>query len=103
MTEAVFTSRAEAQAAADAAMPRRKHNRPYAQASGWHWARAVPCPACGAPSGADCTERLHRERVTAARVAGRAADRWIVCAYPNIVLLPDGSMYDYARKVTVRP
>lgn len=41
---AVFTTRAEAQAAADAAMPRRKHGRPYAQGSGWHWGtrRSLP-------------------------------------------------------------
>lgn len=37
---AQFASRAEAQAAADAAMPRRKHNRPHAQGSGYHSARA---------------------------------------------------------------
>lgn len=37
---AQFTSRADAQAAADAAMPRRKHGRPYAQSSGYHSARA---------------------------------------------------------------
>lgn len=36
---ATFSSRAEAQAAADAAMPRRKHNRPYPVASGYHSAR----------------------------------------------------------------
>lgn len=106
---AVFDSREAAQAAADAAMPRRKHGRPYAQGSGWHWARAVPCPACDAAAGVDCQpiegrvwRGLHSERQTAARAAGRAADRWIVCAPSNIVLLKDGTMYDHARKVTIR-
>lgn len=36
---ATFSTRAEAQAAADAAMPRRKHNRPYPGESGYHSAR----------------------------------------------------------------
>ena len=72
---ATFDSRAEAQAAANAAMPRRKHNRPYAQSSGYHWAQA------GRP----------------------AHDVWIVCAPSNTVLLRDGTMYDYQRQVTVRP
>jgi hypothetical protein len=98
---AVFDSRAAAQAAADAAMPRRIHDRPYAQSSGWHWARAVACPDCGALAGADCAERLHRGREIAARAAGRAADRWIVCARSNVILLRDGSMYDHARGVTI--
>lgn len=107
---AVFESREAAQAAADAAMPRRIHRRPYAQGSGWHWARSVDCSACGAIAGADCIPvegrpwyGLHSERQAAARAAGRAADRWIVCAPSNTVLLRDGRMYDYARKVTVRP
>lgn len=37
---ATFDTRAAAQAAADAAMPRRKHNRPYPQGSGYHSVRA---------------------------------------------------------------
>ena len=37
---ATFDTRAEAQAAANAAMPRRKHNRPYPNGSGYHSARA---------------------------------------------------------------
>lgn len=37
---ATFDSRADAQAAADAAMPRRKHNRPHPNGSGYHSARA---------------------------------------------------------------
>lgn len=107
---AVFDSRAAAQSAADAAMPRRKHNRPYPQESGWHWARSIPCPVCNAEAGIECTrppewryQTLHREREDAARLLGRAADRWIVCAYPNTILLRNGTMYDHARKVTVRP
>ena len=68
---ATFDTRAEAQAAADAAMPRRKHHRPYAQSSGYHSARA-------------------------------GHDVWIVWV-GNIVLLRDGTMYDYQREVTVRP
>lgn len=71
---ATFDTRAEAQAAADAAMPRRRHNRPHPQASGYHWAQAGRPPH----------------------------DVYIVEAYANIVLLRDGSMYDFARKVTVR-
>lgn len=98
---AVFSNRMAADAAADAAMPRRIYRRPYAQASGWHWARSVACPACGAPENVDCPERLHREREAAARALGGAADRWIVCAYPNIILLRDGSMYDHQRQRTV--
>lgn len=99
---AVFTSYAAARAAADAAMPRRKHNRPYPLSSGWHWARAVPCPECGTAEGVDCPDRLHLAREIAARFAGRSADRWIVIAPSNIVMLADGSMYDHVRKVTVR-
>lgn len=72
---ATFDTRAEAQAAADAAMPRRMHNRPYPQPSGYHWAQA------GRP----------------------AHDVYIVAAHPNTVLLRDGSMYDYQRQGTVRP
>jgi hypothetical protein len=34
---AVFTDYASARAAADAALPRRKHRRPYVQPSGYHW------------------------------------------------------------------
>jgi hypothetical protein len=108
--EAVFTSYADARAAADAAMPRRKRNRPYPQSSGWHWARSIRCPICDAPIDADCRpvegERpitLHKMREETARNLGRAADRWIVCAYPNLVMLRDGSMFDHQRKVTVRP
>jgi hypothetical protein len=101
-SEAVFESYAAAKTAADAAMPRRKHHRPYPQSSGWHWARAVACPTCDAPAGADCTGRLHTLREEAARQAGRSADRWIVMAYPNIVMLRDGSMYDYQRERTIR-
>lgn len=67
---AVFDSRAEAEQAADAAMPRRKHNRPYPQSSGYHSARA-------------------------------GADRWIVLAYPNVVLLRDGTMYDHVRGAAI--
>lgn len=109
---AVFDTREAAQAAADAAMPRRKHNRPHPQPSGWHWARAVPCPVCGAAAGTECSraaepdwryQTLHREREAAARAAGRAADRWIVTAYANAILLRDGSMYDHQGKVTIRP
>lgn len=37
---AVFDARPDAKAAADAAMPRRKHNRPYVQSSGYHSHRA---------------------------------------------------------------
>lgn len=37
---ATFDSYAEARAAADAAMPRRLHNRPRANGSGYHSARA---------------------------------------------------------------
>lgn len=37
---ATFDSYAEAQTAADAAMPRRKYNRPYPQRSGFHSIRA---------------------------------------------------------------
>lgn len=102
---AVFESREAAQRAADGAMPRRKHNRPYAQQSGWHWARALACPTCGAEAGAVCvgtTYNVHREREAAARAAGSAADRWIVCARPNIVMLRSGAMWDFARSVTVR-
>ena len=99
---ATFASAMAAKAAADAAMPRRRHNRPYATPSGWHWARSVACPACGAAAEVDCAEHLHREREQAARVLGAAANRWIVVAYPNVVLLRDGSMYDHQRGVTVR-
>jgi hypothetical protein len=102
MNEAVFTSFADARRAADAAMPRRRRNRPYPLASGWHWGRAVPCPECSAAEGADCAGRYHRAREDAARAAGRSADRWIVCAPSNLVLLADGTMYDHARKATVR-
>jgi hypothetical protein len=70
---ATFDTRADAQRAADATMPRRKHNRPYAQSSGYHWAQA------GRP----------------------AHDVYIVCAPSNLVLLDDGSYFD-ASKVTVR-
>ena len=72
---ATFDTRADAQIAADAAMPRRKHNRPYAQPSGYHWAQA------GRPT----------------------HDVYIVCAHPNTVLLRDGTMYDHARQTVVRP
>ena len=99
---AVFSNIQRARAAADAAMPRRKHNRPYVQSSGWHWARSVACPTCGAPENVDCPENLHRERENAARGLRGAADRWIVAAYPNLVLLTDGRMFDTYRKVTVR-
>lgn len=74
LMEAVFHSRAEAQAAADRAMPRRRHNRPYPQSSGYHWDQA------GRP----------------------AHDVYIVCAYPNAVLLVDGTMYDHQRQATIR-
>lgn len=37
---ATFDSRAAAQTAADGALPRRKHNRPYPVGSGYHSARA---------------------------------------------------------------
>jgi hypothetical protein len=37
---ATFDTYAAAKAAADAARPRRKHNRPYPAASGYHSARA---------------------------------------------------------------
>lgn len=37
---ATFDTRAEAMAAANAAMPRRTHNRPYPHGSGYHSARA---------------------------------------------------------------
>ena len=67
---ATFATWAEAKAAADAAMPRRKHNRPYPTESGYHSAR-------------------------------EGGLRWIVWI-GNIVLLRDGSMYDYQREVTVR-
>ena len=30
-------------------------------------------------------------------------DLWIVIAHPNMYLRTDGAMYDFARKVTVRP
>jgi hypothetical protein len=99
---ATFDNAMAAKAAADAAMPRRRHNRPYPQISGWHWARSVACPACGAIASVDCPERLHREREQAARALGAAANRWIVCVYPNMVLLRDGTMYDHQRQVTVR-
>ena len=100
---AVFTSYAAARAAADAAMPRRKHNRPYPQSSGYEWARSVPCPTCGVSEAVDCADgRLHREREDAARAIGPAANRWIVMAPANLVMLRDGTMYDHARKVTVR-
>jgi hypothetical protein len=99
---AVFTSYAAARAAADAAMPRRKHNRPYPLSSGYDWGRAVPCPECGAAEGVDCEGRYHKAREDAARASGPAANRWIVMANSNIVMLRDGTMYDHARKVTVR-
>lgn len=67
---AVFDTYAAARDAADAAMPRRKHNRPYPVRSGYYSQRT-----------------------------GR--DAWIVWT-GNVVLLRDGSMYDYQRKVTVR-
>ena len=109
-TTAVFDSLAAAKSAADAAMPRRKHNRPHPVSSGYEWARVPACPACGAASGAECIPvegrpwyGLHKEREAAARAMGRAADRWIVMAQPNALLLVDGSMYDYSRKVTIRP
>lgn len=70
---ATFDTLAAAREAANAAMPRRKHNRPYAQSSGYHWAQA------GRP----------------------AHDVYIVCAYPNAILLRDGTMYDYARQRTI--
>ena len=68
---ATFDSRAEAQLRADGAMPRRKHNRPYAVASGYHSVRA-------------------------------GHDVWIVMV-GNIVMMRSGAMWDYQRKVTVRP
>lgn len=108
--EAVFATFAEARAAADAAMPRRKHHRPYPQSSGWHWARSLACPVCGAAEGVECSrppewryQALHAERQAAARAAGLAAERWIVLAYPNTVLLVDGTMYDHQRRVRIRP
>jgi hypothetical protein len=70
MDAMAFASFAEAKAAADRLMPRRKHNRPYPVKSGYDSARA-------------------------------GADRWIVWV-GNVVLLADGTMYDYQRKVTVR-
>lgn len=71
---ATFTSRAEAQAAADRALPRRtRHNRPFAASSGYHWARA------GRPS----------------------HDVWIVLV-GNAVLLRDGTMYDHQTGRIVR-
>lgn len=96
---AVFTSYAAARAAADAAMPRRKHNRPYPVESGYEAVASVPCPVCGTPAGAECLGApvWHDERVKAAR----NVHRWIVWT-GNIILLADGSMYDYQRKVTVR-
>ena len=60
-----FPTRAEAAIAADSAMPRRKHDRPYPAFSG-------------------------------------AYDAWIVWV-GNIVLLRDGTMYDYQRGRAVRP
>lgn len=101
---AVFDSYVAAKAAADAAMPRRKRNRPYPQSSGWHWARSVKCPACGAEPGIDCEGRLHVAREDLARsLPHHITDRWIVLAPTNLVLQRDGTMYDFARKVTVRP
>jgi hypothetical protein len=68
---ATFDTYAAAREAANAAMPRRKHNRPYPNGSGYHSARA-------------------------------GHDVWIVWT-GNVVLLRDGSMYDYQRRVTIRP
>ena len=65
--EATFATWREAQAAAEALMPRRKHNRPYPQRSGYHSARA--------PHG---------------------ADRWIVMV-GNAVLMESGGMFDYQQ------
>jgi hypothetical protein len=65
---AVYDSWREAKAAADAAMPRRKHNRPYPQSSGYWWA-----------------QRGH-------------VDSWIVCANSNLILLRNGDMFDHARQ-----
>jgi hypothetical protein len=70
---ATFDSWAEAKRAADAAMPRRKHNRPYPLASGYEWARA-----------------------------GRPRHDVFIVLTGNIVLMSDGSMFDYQRRVTVR-
>lgn len=68
---ATFDSYAAARIAADAAMPRRKHNRPYPVESGYHSARSG-----------------HRT--------------WLVIV-SNTALMADGTMYDHARKVTIRP
>ena len=69
--EATFPSWREAQEAADKAMPRRKHNRPYPQRSGYHSARAEG-----------------------------GAHRWIVMV-GNAVLLKDGTMFDYQQNKKV--
>lgn len=69
---ATFASRAEAQAAADAAMPRRIHNRPYPIASGYHWAQA-----------------------------GRPAHDVYIVHVGNALLLDDGTMYDHQRRITI--
>lgn len=69
---ATFDSWAEARDAANAVMPRRKHNRPYPIRYG-----------------------------RASALAGR--DQWIVHTAGNVVLLRDGTMYDFQRQVTVRP
>jgi hypothetical protein len=104
MDEAVFDSYPAAKAAADAAMPRRKHNRPRQVSSGWHWARSVLCPTCSAEPDRECVGgRLHPEREAFVRTLPHSVtDRWIVMAPTNIVMLADGSMFDFARKVTVR-
>ena len=96
---AVFTSYADARAAADAAMPRRKHNRPHPVESGYEAVASITCPECGATPGSECPNApvWHDARVKAAR----SVHRWIVMA-SNVLLLADGSMYDFARKVTVR-
>lgn len=105
LNEAVFESRADAVAAASAAMPRRKRNRPYALSSGYHAVRAVACPECGATPSVACDKPFdapHEARIRACRDAGRSADRWIVVAPSNLILRRDGSMFDHVRGVVIR-
>jgi hypothetical protein len=66
-SEQTFETWREARDRANTLLPRRKRNRPYAQRSGYHSARA--------PGG---------------------AHRWIVMV-GNAVLLTDGTMFDYQR------